>query len=233
MKTKHKVISLILARSGSKSIKHKNLLNFRGTTLLERAIKFSLSCSFIHRTIVSTDSAKYQKIATTAGAECTELRPKKISQDKSKDIDAFFHCLNWLKRKENYIPDIIINLRTTYPIRKKKDFLKAINIMKKKKNIHSVKSIYKLNFPIEKTWHLYKKNFIYNTTTKNRKDIWNSPRQSFNTAYVQNGNIDIVRTKIIHKYRSLSGIKIVPIIQNHFYDIDDLKDFRKLNNKLG
>ena len=227
-----KIVSIILARSGSKAIKHKNLLKFKRQTLLERAIYFSLSCKFIDRTIVSTDSKKYQAIALKAGGECPSLRPKKISQDDSKDIQAFLHCLNYLKKKDNYKPDICINLRTTYPMRRKRDFKYGIDILKKNKKIQSIKSVYKLTFPIEKTWHITKQKLLKNTIATFKRDVWNFPRQMFKKAYVQNGNVDIVRTEVIQRYRSLSGSKIFPIIQNHFFDIDDIKDYKKIKNKL-
>ena len=103
------VIAIIPARSGSKSIKNKNLQKINGKSLLERAIKFANSIKQISKTIVTTDSPYYQKLALKYGADCPFLRPKQLSTDTSYDIDVFLHCLNWLKKKENFNSETILD----------------------------------------------------------------------------------------------------------------------------
>ena len=226
-----KVIAIIPARSGSKSIKNKNLQKINGKSLLCRSIEFALSIKNINRVIVSTDSLKYQKLSLEHGAECPFLRPKKFAQDRSYDIDAFLHCLKWLKKNENYHPDIIINLRPTYPFRKKTDFIFALKKIIFDTRIDSIKSVYRIPFPLDKTWLINKKNFLRNAIhQKNDIEYWNSPRQELKNYFVQNGNIDILRANLIYQ-KKMSGQKIYPIIQDHFYDIDtwiDLKRVKKL-----
>lgn len=228
-----KVIAIIPARSGSKSIKNKNLQKIEGKTLLQKAIEFSNSIDEIDRTFVTTDTKKYQNLALKYGAECPFLRPKILAGDSSLDIDVFYHCLMWIKQNYNFMPEIIINLRPTYPFRKKKDFKYAIRKIRNNKNIDSIKSICKIPFPIDKTWLINKKNFLVNSIDKkNLKEFWNYPRQKLKTYYVQNGNIDITRSKLILKNK-MSGKKIFPMVQDHFFDIDslsDIKNFRKFKN---
>ena len=226
-----KIIAIIPARSGSKSIKNKNLKKVKGISLLVRAIKFAKKIKIIDKVIVTTDSRIYQSIAINNGADCPFIRPKKYALDGSLDIEAFYHCLNWLKIECNYNSDICINLRPTYPIRKIKDFIFAINKIKKNKGIDSIKSICKIPFPLEKTWIIKKNNYLKNSLQHNSKELWNCPRQKLPSYYVQNGNIDIVRSKVILKKKKMSGLKIYPVIQNHFYDIDNLKDL-KLEKKF-
>jgi CMP-N,N'-diacetyllegionaminic acid synthase len=226
-----KIIAIIPARSGSKSIKNKNLKKIKGVSLLVRAIKFAKKIKIIDKVIVTTDSRVYQKIARNNGADCPFLRPKKYALDNSLDIEAFYHCLNWLKKKYNYNSDICINLRPTYPVRKVKDFIFAINKIKKNRDIDSVKSICKIPFPLEKTWIITKDQYLKNSLKHNSKELWNYPRQKLPSYYVQNGNIDIVRSKVIFQKKKMSGLKIYPVIQNHFYDIDNLKDL-KLEKKF-
>ena len=83
------IIAIIPARSGSKSIKNKNLKKVKGISLLERAIKFAKGLKNINRVIVSTDSEKYQSISIKLGAECPFIRPKRYSGDKNLDIEVF------------------------------------------------------------------------------------------------------------------------------------------------
>lgn len=226
-----KIIAIIPARSGSKSIKNKNLKKIKGVSLLVRAIKFAKKIKIIDKVIVTTDSRVYQKIAINNGADCPFIRPKKYALDNSLDVEAFYHCLNWLKKKYKYNSDICVNLRPTYPIRKVKDFIFAINKIKKNRDIDSVKSICKIPFPLEKTWIITKDQYLKNSLKHNSRELWNYPRQKLPSYYVQNGNIDIVRSKVILQKKKMSGLKIYPVIQNHFYDIDNLKDL-KLEKKF-
>ena len=109
------VYALIPARSGSKRIKDKNLLKINGKSLIEITIEQSLRTKEIDKTFVSTDSKKYQKISTKAGALAPFLRNKKISKDLSTDLECFKDFLKQLKRRKITIPEIIVHLRPTYP----------------------------------------------------------------------------------------------------------------------
>ena len=130
-----RIISIIPARSGSKRVKDKNIRKLMGIPLMAHTIKHSLKSKLIQRTLVSTDSNKYAKIAIKYGAEVPFLRPKNISKDKSTDLQCFKHCLKYLKSKENFVPDIIVHLRATYPIRENNIIDNCIKLFLKKKNI--------------------------------------------------------------------------------------------------
>ena len=116
-KTELKIVSLIPARSGSKGIIHKNIKLYKGIPLIGHSIKLSLKSKYISDTYVSTDSKKYQIIAVDLGAKITPLRPASISGDLSPDIDTFKHFIKMFENNNEKIPDIIIQLRPTYPNR--------------------------------------------------------------------------------------------------------------------
>ena len=94
-----KILAIIPARSGSKSIKNKNIVQYKGKPLLAHSILTAKVSSKIDKVIVSTDSTYYKKIAENYGAEVPFLRPKKISSSKSIDIHYIEHCCNFLKKK--------------------------------------------------------------------------------------------------------------------------------------
>ena len=99
------------------------------------------------RIIVSTDSQEYSEIAKKYGAEVPFLRPTDISKDKSIDIEFIEHALNWLEIIENYIPDIILQLRPTQPCRTVEDINECLDIfIKKRHEYDSLRSV----IPIEK-----------------------------------------------------------------------------------
>ena len=113
------IMAIIPARGGSKGIPLKNLKLLNGKPLIEYSINESLKSKFITRTIVSSDHIKILKKAEKLGAEIIK-RPKNLSNDSSPLEPVIEHCLNYLKSKENYVPDIIILLQNTSPLRTKK-----------------------------------------------------------------------------------------------------------------
>ena len=113
------VCAIILARSGSKGLKNKNIRDLNGKPLIAYTINDAKSSKFIDKIIVSTDSEEIAKIANQYGAETPFLRPKEISNDLATSEQALMHALNQLNEKENYFPDIIVYLQVTEPFRPK------------------------------------------------------------------------------------------------------------------
>ena len=79
----------------------------------------------INRTIVSTDCKEIAEISKKCGAEII-IRPGHISTDISTTESAIQHVLTELKNANNYIPDIVVLLQLTSPLRKKNDIDGAI-----------------------------------------------------------------------------------------------------------
>jgi N-acylneuraminate cytidylyltransferase len=222
------IYSLIPARSGSKRIKDKNILIFKGKTLLELAIEQSLKTKKIKRTFVSTDSKKYQEISIKAGAECPYLRPKNISQDTSSDLQCFKHFLIKIRELNIKKPDIIVHLRPTYPTRSVELITLCINKFLSKKKIHSLRTIIKIKHNMQKMWFIDKKKMLYNPITSNNNEH-SLPFQSLKTTYLQTNCVDIISVKNTIKKNSMTGKKIYGFETSHNFDIDDLEDFNKIN----
>ncbi len=227
-----KVLSVITARSGSKSIKNKNIKKFCGHPLLAHSIVQSLNSKYIDRTILSTDSPKYAKIGTKYGADIPFLRSKKNSGDKSNDIDVFKEILNKLEKKD--LPDIIVHLRPTTPLRKKNELDKAIKVFISSK-CDSLRSVSLSEKNLFKSWYVSNNYLIPIYDGNLIKEPWNIGRQQLPKTYYHNGSIDIFWRKTLTKKNSLSGKKIYPFIQKVFLDLDTKEDFKKLyglNSKI-
>ena len=112
-----KIISFIGARSGSKGLENKNIIDFAGKPLINWTIEASLKSRYIDYTVVSTDSDVIAEIARSAGANVPFLRPPEISRDDSSLLDAINHCLGWLRENTDHLFDYIILLQPTLPLR--------------------------------------------------------------------------------------------------------------------
>ena len=82
---KSKIWAIIPARSGSKSLKNKNIVLLNKKPLLAHTIDSALKSKMFEKVLVLTDSQRYAKIAKKYGAEIPFIRPKNISKDKSTD----------------------------------------------------------------------------------------------------------------------------------------------------
>ena len=111
---KPKIIAFIPARSGSKSIRDKNIKILNGKPLIAWSILACLKSKFISKVVISTDSKKYAQIAKKYGADEIIIRPKNISKDKSTDYEAIIHAIHNLKYSDY---DLIAHIRPTTPQR--------------------------------------------------------------------------------------------------------------------
>ena len=112
-----KVLAIIPARGGSKSIPSKNIQKLGKLPLIAYTIEAAKNSKKVNRIIVSTDNKKIVKIAEKYGVEVPFLRPKKFSRDSSSTLDVVQHAIQSLQKVENYTPDIITILLPTSPFR--------------------------------------------------------------------------------------------------------------------
>jgi len=215
------VLAIIPARCGSKSIISKNIRLFNGKPLLAHSIDHAKQSRLINRIIVSTDSIEYQEIAKRYGAETPFLRPIDISGDLSTDLEVFDHALNWLKRKDNYIPELIVHLRPTTPIRQSIDIDNCIEILINNAQIDSVRSVVKAPNTPFKMWFKEDRGLIKPVIIdKKNSESHSSPRQLLQPVYLQNASIDVVRYKTIIDKHSMVGDLCYGYVMNKNIDID-------------
>ena len=227
-----KVLAIIPAMSGSKSVPHKNIRMIAGKPMLAYSIEHALNCPKIERVIVSTDSEEYAEIAKSYGAEVPFNRPAELAQDTSLDIEVFLHALTYLKEYENYIPDIVVHLRPTYPIRDNRDIENMIEMLERDETADSVRGIVRAKETPYKMWRLEKDGEI-KPLLKDFTEAYNMPRQALPCVYSQNACIDVVRSQVIIQKHSMTGEKILGYPMEHNYDIDTEDEFRNTTVALG
>lgn len=115
METPH-ILGIVGARSGSKSIPHKNIKPLCGKPLMGWIIEAAKRSSSITRLILTTDSPEYAEIGRSFGAQTPFLRPAEFASDTASDIDFLTHAVKWLEENENWKADIILRLPPTAPL---------------------------------------------------------------------------------------------------------------------
>ncbi|MDC1318910.1 acylneuraminate cytidylyltransferase family protein [Candidatus Thioglobus sp.] len=220
------VWAIIPARSGSKSVKDKNIMLLSAHPMIAYTINIALQCSNISRVIVTTDSKYYADIALKYGAEVPFLRPENISEDSSKDIEFFQHAVDWFKKEEGYAPEYFVHLRPSTPIRSPILIDQAIEEFlcsdySALRSVHKMSDTSYKTFEIEdgKLKTLFNGSFDIEFTTM--------PRQTFPVTFNPNGYIDIVRTSMIEN-GLMHGNNVKAFITDTTYEIDEMDDFNFL-----
>ena len=216
----YKILAIIPARCGSKGIRRKNLQKLSGKPLIVHTIIAAKKTKSINKIIVSTDDKEIEKISKNNGAEVPFLRPKQISKDTSSIIEVIKHALKFLQENQSYVPDIIILLQPTSPLRTSQLITKTINTLKKSKAT-SVITVSKI------TKHPYASYWLKNDFLKPFKK--NSPkysrRQEFPDLFFPTGAVYTFWYDTLKKFNSLHGPKIKPIVvHDEDIDIDNLRD---------
>ncbi|MDD5751687.1 MAG: acylneuraminate cytidylyltransferase family protein, partial [Candidatus Peribacteraceae bacterium] len=124
-----KVLALIPARGGSKSVPRKNILPIGGRPLLLWTIDAAKASGVCDRIVVSTDDEEVAALARSAGAEVPFLRPPEFARDDTPDYPVFTHAVDWLEKHEKWRPDIVLWLRPTSPLRTADDIRNALDLL--------------------------------------------------------------------------------------------------------
>ncbi len=231
------VIALIPARSGSKSIKDKNIMSMGGKPLIAHSIGHAKESALVDRVIVSTDSEYYAEIARSYGAETPFLRPAEISGDAATDLEVFRHALEYLRRTEGRLPEICVHLRPTCPIREPGIIDRMIRILADDPGIDSVRSVSKSQETPFKMWFMGDGGRMRPAVECGLKEAYNLPRQGLPMVYIQNASVDVVRSSTIMEKNSMTGDSIYGYVMETFYDIDTAEQFenaaRAMNREGG
>ncbi len=226
-----KILVLIPARCGSKGIPNKNIKDFCGKPLLAWSIEQAKSSKYVDnmRIILSTDSIEYANIGNEYGAEVPFIRPKKIAQDNSTDIEFIQHAVSYLEEWEQYKSDIILQLRPTQPCRKVEEIDKCLDLfIENRDEYDSLRTLVESQKSPYKIYQINNDNVLEPVIKLEGLESINMCRQDLPKSYLHNGYIDILNTDILKK-NTISGSKIYPYIMNDEdrIDIDTLKDWNE------
>lgn len=120
------ILAIIPARGGSKGLPRKNLRPFAGRPLITHSISHALASRRVTRTVVSTDDAEIARVSRAAGAEVIS-RPPVLATDTAPSEGAISHVLDALCESEGYLPDLVVFLQATSPLRDAGDIDGAID----------------------------------------------------------------------------------------------------------
>jgi N-acylneuraminate cytidylyltransferase len=231
---KIEVLALIPARGGSKSIPRKNIRPFAGHPLIAYSISAGLAAETVTRVIVSTDDEEIAAISRRYGAETPFLRPIEFSEDNTPDLPVFQHALEWLYKNDNYLPEIVVQLRPTSPFRRVHHIDQAVYRLLEHPDADSVRTVC---IPFQnpfKMWRLGQDGIMQPLIQSGYKEPYNMPRQALPEVYWQTGYVDAAWVDTILTKDSMTGKRILPLVidPSEWIDIDSPDDWRRAERLL-
>lgn len=203
----------------------KNLALIDKKPLLYYTVNASLRSKLVNRTIVTTDHKKISDYAKKLGADVIR-RPKKLAGSKITTEPSMTHVLTYLKQRENYIPDVVILLQNTSPLRNANHIDEAIKYYIKG-NYDSVLSGFSTHY------------FLWKTTKSNLKPLNYNPlkrpnRQNIKGFFIENGAIYITKYSLFTKNgcRVSGKIGLYEMSRKLSTDIDYFSDLIYVENLI-
>ena len=118
---------IIPARSGSKGLPNKNILNLNNKPLISYTILAAKKVFDVKNIIVSTDCKKIKIESERLGIRVNSLRPDFLATDEASSLDVILYELKKYT-KMNAEPDVVILLQPTSPLRTSKNIEDAVKL---------------------------------------------------------------------------------------------------------
>jgi CMP-N,N'-diacetyllegionaminic acid synthase len=215
-----KFLAIIPARGLSKGIPRKNVRLVAGKPLIAWTIEAALNAKGVDRVLVSTEDEEIAEVARQYGAEVPFLRPLELSQDETPTLPVLQNVVFELKNMENFVPDAVITLQPTSPLRTCEHIDDAIERFKADPLADSLVScievphIFHPLSVMKQSKHGYLENYL-----DNKEGVRVYRRQDKERVWARNGAaIYITRLNCLDRF--IFGGNILPFIMDNSASID-------------
>jgi len=227
-----RVLAVITARSGSKTIIDKNLQKIGDYSLLEWTAACISKCPIFYDSIISTDSPIYAEEVSKYNVGAPFLRPKEIAQDSSTDLEVFTHLVSWLE-ENSQVPEWIAHFRPTTPFRDPSFVnFEVSNFMLEPGNREwtALRSVHLMSESAYKFFELDQEQKLVSIFMRNPDlDQSNMPKETFPRTYLPNGYVDLINTEHFLSQRKLHGNRVKALITEPALEIDCKEDLVNAN----
>lgn len=142
-----KSLAIIPARSGSKGLPDKNIIDLNGRPLMYYTIQAALDSGCFDEVMVSTDSERYAEVAKQCGAAVPFLRSVERSSDTAGSWDVVREVLMYYQNSGQSF-DYVTLLQPTSPLRTVEDIQGAFRLLSRE-GVHNVVSVTEVDHPVQ------------------------------------------------------------------------------------
>ena len=211
-----RVVAIIPARGGSKTIPKKNIRPLAGKPLIYYTVEEAKRSKYLDRILVSTDDDEIARICRGFGVEVIE-RPPEFATDTSPTELALIHVVETLKDKEGYEADVIVTLEPTSPLRTYELIDKCIETLLR----NDCDSVISAIGTRECFGRIIGGKFDYLIKDQPRR------RQDREPFYKESSTVYVTRTETLFKLKSVLGERLYAVIaeEDEAMDINTPLDF--------
>ncbi|WP_346883667.1 acylneuraminate cytidylyltransferase family protein [uncultured Algibacter sp.] len=221
-----RILGIIPARGGSKSVPKKNIKLLDGKPLLQYTVDVAKASKNITKLILSSDDDAIINIAKQLDLEVPFKRPSNLAQDNSPTLPVIQHALNFYKAQDIHFEAVCL-LQVTSPFKTTEFIDQAIHkfITSEADALVSVKPV-----PDE-----YNPHWVFKANNTGSLELFTedkqiiSRRQDLPKAYHRDGVIYITKTRVLLEENSLYG-RVLTYIEspsNFNVNIDTIEDWKK------
>jgi len=200
-----KILTVILARGGSKGIPKKNLSLIGNKPLVTHIIETSLKVanSYEMDVIVSSDSDEIIEVAKKTGAWVPFKRPSYLAEDDVESLPVVKHAVEHVENIKKFKYEIIIYAQPTSPLCRDVDFKSCINALIKNKDLESSVPITEVSTHPFKMKKINPQGYLSNFIDQGFEDM--RPRQKLPKVFRRAGSIYVSKRHVIMEKNTLLG----------------------------
>lgn len=212
-------LAVIPARGHSKGVPRKNVRPIAGMPLIARTVVAAVRASLVTRVVVSTDDPEIAAVAARHGAEVI-TRPPELSGDTASSESALLHCLETLRERESYEPELVTMLQCTSPLTRSEDIDGAIRALSEKGADSCFTAVPFHHF-------LWRRDEALNAAPINHSGHKRKRRQDMEPQYLENGAVYVMRTRAFIEAADRFCGRVVchAVDESQRHEIDSLTDF--------
>ena len=121
-----KILGVIPARGGSKSIPRKNLSDVHGRPLLSFIVEAAKNTRTLDRVILTTEDEEIAAVGRKWGAETPFMRPAELAEDEVGLVPVAQHAMRAMD-EFGYPSDIVVSIQVTSPFIEAKDIDRVVD----------------------------------------------------------------------------------------------------------
>lgn len=227
MINQYKVLAIVPARGRSVRIPQKNTKLLAGKPLVEYTFEQIKESNYIDRSILITDDPQIAAIGKQYNIEWPFVEPDNLADGTKTDLEFFTYALEWLKEHENYVPDIVVQLRPTSPLRTVEHINKAIEMLVGSTDCDSVRTVSEPEQSPYKMYSISESGLLKPLMQfGDAKEPFNLPQASLPKVYKHIGYVDVMWSKTIFNKKMMTGDKILPlIVEDGISGINTMRDW--------
>jgi CMP-N-acetylneuraminic acid synthetase len=220
-----RVLGVIPARGGSKSVPRKNIALLEGRPLIAYTIEAALKSAALADVVVSTDDEAIAGVARENGALVPFLRPAELATDTAESFPVVAHALEAMEAAGGTPYDAVMMLQPTTPLRRPEQIAQAVAMLAAEPEADGVVSIIDVDGHHPFRMKRLVGNRVVNFIDQGFEDM--RPRQVLPRVYIRSGSIYLIRRESLLRHRMLVGPHTLGLMvdANSAVNIDTKLDF--------